>query len=109
LFAVVASGTIWITGTSVGLRIGLVLATAAAVYVLIGGLMLALAGERTGLTSVVLWGCAVALMPALALPVAGSLAIVVGLLFGTLSFDAWMCTGFLLLHFFSHNRRTARP
>jgi hypothetical protein len=80
----------------------------AAAYVLPGSLALALSRERTGWTWAVLWGCAVGLMTVVVFPVGGFLAIVVGLLYGSLAFGAWMSVGFLLLHFFTPNRRTAR-
>jgi hypothetical protein len=104
----VASGAIWIAGVSLCLGISPVLALMAAAYVLPSSLALALARERIGMMLAVLWWCAVALMTVVVFPVAGFLAIVVGLLFGTLSFGAWMSTGFLLLHFFTPNRRFAQ-
>ena len=104
-----ASGVIWIGGTSIGLRPGLALEGVAAAYVGIGALALAVAGKRTAATLMWLWGCAVALIGVVAVPVAGPIAILIGLVFGTLCFGAWACTGFLLLHFFSPSRRPVRP
>jgi hypothetical protein len=108
LYAFFASGAIWIAGTSIGLRPGIPLEGVAAAYVVIGALALAVAGTRPAATLVWLWGCAAALIGMVAVPVAGPMAIVIGILFGTLCFGAWACTGFVLLHFFSPSRRPVR-
>jgi hypothetical protein len=104
-FAFVASAAIWIVGIWLGLGITPVLALMATAYVVPGSLALALAGERTGEALAGLWGCAVALVAVIAIPVAGSVGTVAGLLFGTLSFGVWMSSGFLLLDI-TRNRRT---
>jgi hypothetical protein len=104
-FAFVASAAIWMVGIWLGPGITPMLALMATAYVLPGSLALALAGARTGKTLAGLWGCAVALMAVIAIPVAGSVGIVAGLLFGTLSFGIWTSTGFLLLDF-TRTRRT---
>lgn len=108
LFAFIASGAIWIGGVSVGLSTGPVLASMAAAYVLPASLVLAVARERTAIMLAALWGCAVALMSVLAVPVAGAASIFPGLLFGSLTFGVWIGTGFLFLHFWSSQRRPAR-
>lgn len=107
--AFVSSGAIWTAGSSLGLRVGPVLVLLAAAYVLSGGLALARPGEPTRVTWVVLWASAVALVSFVLVPVAGFFAVLPGLLFGTLCFGAWTSTGFMLLHFFTRNRRSAQP
>lgn len=106
--AFVVSGAIWITGAALGLRIPTSLAVIAAAYVVVGTLALDRAQARTGLTLVVLWAAAVVLMSAV-FDSLGVGAIVVGVLYGTLCFGAWIATGFLLWHFFAHGRSAARP
>jgi hypothetical protein len=104
LFAFLTSGAVWVAGTAWGLATGPALSLIAAAYVLVGSLALAASRGRTGRIPAVLWGFAVALVTALLVPVAGYLAIPVGLLFGTVCFGLWTGTGLLLLHTFGRER-----
>lgn len=106
----VASGAIWIAGIGLNTGIAPLLLLVAAVYVLIGSVALALTSDGTAMTLLVLWACAVGLMAAVILAHDRLSGIVIGaaLLYGTSSFAVWMGAGFLLLHFFSDNKRASR-
>jgi hypothetical protein len=107
--AFLSSGAIWITGATVGLQPSPLPAAVASVYVVLAGLALASSRARTARTLAVGWGCAVALVTLVLAPVGGPLALVAGLVFGTLCFALWAGSGFLLLHAFSGRSRARRP
>lgn len=108
LLAFLGSGGIWITGAAFGLATGLVLSLIAAGYVLVGSIALAITRGRTGGMLAFLWGCAVALMAAVLIPVGGYLAVPAGLILGTVCFGLWAGAGFLLLLAFTGSRLPAR-